>query len=228
MRMRIPIRIGSTRDDLADEDEAPDYAIASQCHRRNLNDRELAAVLNLMDGRWGKGMHVGANSVRNLAQSAPTDRDHTRSSEEIADKIGSTRYRVETVRSISRYAEAGTRRRRPCPGGQVRNYFRKICRPLMTKPNLDPIGEMLYAPSETIIAIDPGATAMSQHEDQDTTTTRISKALAERIRLVAAALNTSAVHVLDRIADPTLGELEREHILSRFRATERPARTPAK
>jgi hypothetical protein len=65
---------------------------------------------------------------------------------------------------------------------------------------------------------------MAERSDRPTTTARIYKDVAQRVRLVAVATGTNAADLLDRIVSPALDEMVRQHVPARFRSTRRPAR----
>ena len=89
---KIPI----TLKEFADEDEALQYAIRAQSHRRNLSDAELLNCLTELDRRKHRGLHGKSQIATPVANG--------KSAEKTAELLGVSRGKVEKLRTVNDHA----------------------------------------------------------------------------------------------------------------------------
>jgi hypothetical protein len=95
--------------DFESEDEAFEYAVASQVARRNLTDAEIYRVTKELDRRRSRGAQPGFKGNRAIANEASCgasldgprfDTSYKKMAEETARKVGTYVRKVEAVRAI--------------------------------------------------------------------------------------------------------------------------------
>ena len=93
--------------DFKDEDEAMEYAIHSQAHRRNLTDADLIRLVAVLDERRRRGAEPGGRGNQYTAgKGTSVPLPEGKSSNRTAELLGTNYKKIERARKVIDYANA--------------------------------------------------------------------------------------------------------------------------